>query len=289
MTRMILHAANLNHRIPPGLLAGLELSLKAGINRIEVDVIPMKDGDFALLHDPKLENVSDISGQVAEQTAAFIQQVNYKDSAHTIGTLSQAVTLLQEFPVDGFLQLDLKPYAPLTPASLNNLVNWIKPVQHMVMVSSVADWAIRALHKIAPDLLLGFDPLLYLDLVQKKPREEGIPPFRVGAFGYLDDHPLAVQRWGKLSEYFEARAETLLQQVPADITWFINAQLLDEALNAGFNWIKYLQHEGNTVDAWTLDMDRHDLAVKLAESGVDYVTTNQLPEMAAHLKIHSGI
>lgn len=288
MTRLILHAANLNHQIPPGSLAKLELCLKAGINRIEVDVIPMKDGDFALLHDPKLENVSEVSGEAAEQTAAFIQQVKYKDSTHKIGTLSQAVALLQEYPVDGFLQLDLKPYAPLTPTSMSNLVNWIKPIQHSVMVSSVADWAVRVLHKIAPDLLLGFDPLLYLDLVEEEPREEGIPPFRVGAFGYLDDHPLAVQRWGKLSDYFEARAETLLQQVPSGITWFINAQLLDEAMDEGFNWIKYLQEAGNTVDAWTLDMDRPDLASRMAESGVDYITTNQLSEMAAHLKIHSG-
>lgn len=288
MTRLILHAANLDHQLPPGSLAGLELSLKAGINRIEVDVIPMKDGDFALLHNPKLENVSEVSGLVAEQTAESIQEVKYKESPHYLGTLSQAVALLQEIPVDGFLQLDLKPYAPLTPESLRNLVNWIKPIQHSVMVSSVADWAVRVFHKIVPDLFLGFDPLLYLDLVQKEPREEGIPPFRVGAFGYLDDHPLAVQRWGKLSEYFEARAETLLQQVPAGITWFINAQLMDEVLNAGFDWIKYLHDAGNTVDAWTLDMDRLDLAARMAESGVDYITTNQLPEMAAHLKIQSG-
>jgi glycerophosphoryl diester phosphodiesterase len=288
MTRLILHAANLDHQLPPGSLAGLELSLKAAINRIEVDAIPMKDGNFALLHDPKLENVSAVSGHVAEQTAAFIQKVKYKDSPHYLGTLSQAVALLQEYPVDGFLQLDLKPYAPLTPESLRNLVNWIKPVQHSVMVSSVADWALRVLHKMAPDLLLGFDPLLYLDLVEEEAREEGIPPFHVGAFGYLDDHPLAVQRWGKLSDYFEARAETLLQQVPAGITWFINAQLLDEAMNAGFNWIEYLQETANTVNAWTLDMDRAELAARMAESGVDYITTNQLPEMAAHLRIQSG-
>ena len=287
MTLLILHAANLDHQLPPGSLAGLELSLKAGINRIEVDAIPIKDGDFALLHDPKLENVSEVSGLVAEQTAAFVQEVKYKDSPYYLGTLSQAVVLLQENPVDGFLQLDLKPYASLTPETLRNLVNWIKPVQHSVMVSSVADWALRVLHKMAPDLLLGFDPLLYLDLVEEEPREEGIPPFRVGAFGYLDDHPLAVQRWGKLSDYFEARAETLLQQMPAGITWFINAQLLDEAMDAGFNWIKYLQEAGNTVDAWTLDLDRLDLALRMAESGVDYITTNQLAEMAARLKIQS--
>lgn len=287
MTHLILHAANLDPQMPSGSLAGLDLSLKAGVNRIEVDVIPLKDGDFALLHDPKLENVSEVLGQVTEQTAAFIQQVKYKDSTQNLGTLSQAVALLMEYPVDGFLQLDLKPYSPLTPESMRNLVNWIKPVQHSVMVSSVADWALRVLHKMVPDLLLGFDPLLYLDLVEEEPREDGIPPFRVGAFGYLDDHPLAVQRWGKLNEYFAARAEALLQQVPAGITWFINAQLLDEAKDAGFNWIKYLQETGNTVNAWTLDMDRLDLASRMAESGVDYITTNQLPEMAAHLKIQS--
>ena len=118
MTRLILHAANLDKQLPPGSLAGLEMSLKAGINRIEVDIIPMKDGDFALLHDPKLENVSEFSGQVAEQTTANIQQLKYKDSTYNLGTLSQAVALLQEYPVDGFLQLDLKPYAPLTPESL---------------------------------------------------------------------------------------------------------------------------------------------------------------------------
>ncbi len=76
--------------------------------------------------------------------------------------------------------------------------------------------------------------------------------------------------------------------MPAGITWFINAQLLDEAKDAGFDWIKYLQDTGNTVNAWTLDMDRLALASRMAESGVDYITTNQLPEMAAHLKIQSG-
>jgi len=84
MTQLILHAANLDPQLPPGSLPGLELSLKAGINRIEVDVIPMKDGDFALSHEPKLENVSEVSGQVVEQSADFLQQVKYKGYAENI-------------------------------------------------------------------------------------------------------------------------------------------------------------------------------------------------------------
>lgn len=283
MTQIILHAANYDQQVPAGSLAGLEMSLQAGVKRVEVDVIPLRDGDFALLHDPRLENFSDVSGNVAEQTADFVQGLKYKGSEMHLGTLSQAIELLKKYPIGGFLQLDLKPYAPLTPTSLSNLVKWIRPVEPMIMVSSVADWAIRFLHRLAPDLSLGFDPLLYLDVVAEEPREAGIPPFRIGAFGYLDDHPLAVQRWGELGEYFAARAEALLQQVPDEITWFLNAQLLDEAMLAGFEWINYLRATGNTVDAWTLDMDCSDLALKMKESGIDFITSNQLHEMLEYL------
>jgi glycerophosphoryl diester phosphodiesterase len=284
MTDLILHSANLDHDLPPGSLIGLEKSLKAGVSRIEVDVIPLKDGDFALLHDPQLEQISDGSGSVVEMTSEDVHSLTYKNSDYRLGTLSQAIKLLEENPLNGFLQLDLKPYAPLTPASMRNLVNLIEPVKASIMVSTVADWAIRILAKMAPDLLLGFDPLLYLDLVEDEPREEGIPPFRVGAYGYLDDHPLAAQHWGSLKDYFEARAEALIQQVPAGITWFINAQLLEEAMDAGFSWVQYLHGYRNKVNAWTLDMDRTGLAVKMSDLGVDYITTNQLHEMEDLLK-----
>ena len=283
MTELILHSANIDKRLPTGSLHALEMSLKAGISHIEVDVIPLKDGDFALLHDPKLEHVSNGTGSVTDQAALDVQNLYYLNSLEKLGTLSQAVQLLHDHPIDGFLQLDLKPYAPLTPSSLKNLLLLIKPVQNKILVSSVADWAIRFLNKMAPDLLLGFDPLLYLDVVKGEPREEGIPPFRIGAFGYLDEHPLAAQRWGKIHDYFGARAEALLQQVPAGVIWFINAQLLDEAMISGFNWIEYLHKQGSPVDAWTLDMDRVELARKLVTSGVDLITTNQLPEMAREL------
>lgn len=284
MTELILHSANIDRRLPTGSLPALELSLKTGISHIEVDIIPLIDGDFALLHDPQLEHISNGSGSVTEQTAKDVQNLNYLKTNKNLGTLSQAVTLLQDHPIDGFLQLDLKPYAPLTPSRLENLLLLIKPVQNKILVSCVADWVIRFLYKKAPDLLLGFDPLLYLDLAKSEPREEGVPPFRLGAFGYLDEHPLAAQRWGKLNEYFGARAEALLQQVPVGVTWFINAQLLDEALISGFNWIEYLHEQGSPVDAWTLDLDRAELARKLVTSGVDLITTNQLPEMVRNLE-----
>ena len=75
-------------------------------------------------------------------------------------------------------QLDLKPQTPLTPPLIDSLLRIIQPAFERVQVSSVADWAIRALHHFAPTLDLGFDPLLYLDVVDDEPRPPQVPPFR---------------------------------------------------------------------------------------------------------------
>ena len=283
MTELILHGANLDHSLPFSSLANLELSLQKGIPRIEVDVFPLKDGDFAMLHDPDLSHISHNSGSALDLAAGQIQAIQYKDSSELLGTLSQTVALMEQYPVQDFLQLDLKPYAPLTLTSLKNLVKLVQPVHNKIMISSIADWAVRLLHKISPDLRLGFDPLLYLDLVEDEPREAGVPPFRVGAYGYLDDHPLAARKWGSLEQYFEARAEALIQQVPGGSTWFVNARLLYESLQAGFDWIEFLHNSGYSVDAWTLDLDQVELATKLAKIGVDYITSNQVVALGEYL------
>ena len=125
MTELILHGANLDQSLPFGSLANLELSLQTGIPRIEVDVFPVKDEDFAMLHDPDLGHTSQDSGSALELTSAQIQKIQYKNSTELLGTLSQAVALLKRCPVQDFLQLDLKPYAPLTPTSLKNLIKMI--------------------------------------------------------------------------------------------------------------------------------------------------------------------
>ena len=109
----------------------------------------------------------------------------------------------------------------------------------------------------------------------------------MGAYGYRDDHPLAMMPWGSTADYLSARAEALWTQVPiAGAIWYIRASLLGCMLDDGFDWISDLRRRGAEVDAWTLDAGEPEqvaLARRLAAAGVDRITTNDAPALAVAL------
>jgi glycerophosphoryl diester phosphodiesterase len=291
---LIHHAAHNAHGGPPGSLSALENCLKAGAAVVEIDVLPLADGSLALLHEQDLAAETDGSGEASRMRREQVQDLHYRvDGAVTdekVGFLESALELLAAYPLTQRLQLDLKPYTPLTPAVLQGLLKMISPVKKRVQVTSVADWAVRALASSAPDLSLGFDPLLYLDLVDDEPRPKEIPPFRAGAYGLLDDHPLSAFRWGALYEYFDARAEALLVQVPRCVDWFIRAEVLQMALEAGFDWIGFLHQAGSKVDGWTIDIRQTghlELARYLVDHGVDALTTDTPSRLAEQLSVET--
>ena len=51
---LIHHAANCGHQEPSTSLAALKRCLESGAYKVEIDVIPLADASFALLHDPDL-------------------------------------------------------------------------------------------------------------------------------------------------------------------------------------------------------------------------------------------
>ncbi|KUK91618.1 MAG: Glycerophosphoryl diester phosphodiesterase [Anaerolineaceae bacterium 46_22] len=287
---LIHHAANCDRQAPSNSLSSIKSCLSAGAAFVEIDVLPLSDGSFVLLHDPNLSEDTDGKGNAAQMTRGEVENLHYLyDGAVTnekIGFLEGAVDLLTQFPNACRLQLDFKPFAPLTESALQNFLSIIKPVMDRVQVSSVADWALRALANAEPELPLGFDPLLYLDLVEETPRPKNIPPFRIGAYGLLDDHPLAAYQWGTMADYFAARAKALLVQAPQGCEWYIRAEVLKMALDAGFDWISFLHDHGSIVDAWTIDISQPDqiaLAKFLVDHGIDELTTDQPSELAAKL------
>jgi glycerophosphoryl diester phosphodiesterase len=268
----------------------LRACLEAGARVVEIDLSPTADGDFALLHGPLLEQETTGSGPIHALTAARVAGLRHVWLGNVtdvpVGLLDQALALLRDHPHPVELQLDLKPDCPLDPTPLTRLVERLRSVKDRVRVTSPGDWLVRRLRALDPDLPLGFDPLLYLDLDSEEDEGRDVPPFRQGAYGYLDDHPLASQRWGRPADYLAARAEALWLQASAVAVWYINARLLGRALDEGFDWIAYLHERGAQVAAWTLDPDNPEavvLARRLAERGVDRITTNDAPAMARAL------
>jgi glycerophosphoryl diester phosphodiesterase len=287
-TLLIHHAAHRGYDYPPNSLRGLRHCLESGAHIVEVDITPLAGGDFALLHGGRLEEATDGSGPVSAATADQVSRLRYAwqgaITGEQVGLLSQAVALVGACPALQELQLDLKLHALLADAVLQDLLRWIEPVKSQIRVTSVADWVLRRLRAMDADLSLGFDPLLYLDVDTGD--EEDSPPFRVGIYGYRDDHPLAVHGWGSAADYLAVRAEALWAQTPANAAHYIRASLLARALDNGFDWIAFLHGHSAQVAAWTLNAERPDdvaLARRLAAAGVDRITTNDAPRLAAIL------
>lgn len=288
---LIYHAATLGGRFPPNSLSGLAACLADGAAIVEVDVAPLADGDFALLHDGRLDAATDGAGPVADATAAQARGLRLRWRGaltdEPVGTLSEAVALVAAHPGLAELQLDLKPHAPLTETILAGLLRQIKPIRRRVRITSAADWALRRLRVLDAGLALGFDPLLYLDV--ERPPEPGAagrlrtPPHHAGAYGYLDDHPLAADRWGSARQYLEGRVEVLAAQAAAGI-WYVRAALLARMLEDGFDWIAWLHLHGSQVAAWTLNPNQpHHIALarRLIRLGVDRITTDDPVGLAA--------
>lgn len=291
---LIHHAANRSHAYAPNSLQALRHCLEAGARIVEVDITPLAGGDFALLHDMLLEKATDGSGYTFATTADQVARMHYLRSGGTtderVGLLSHAIELVQDFPNLQELQLDLKPHAPMTDAVLTDLLQSVEAVKRQVRVTSVADWALRQLHRLDGSLLLGFDPMLYLDAVDGTSQDETTPPYRVGAYGYRDDHALASRVWGASNDYLAARAEALSVQAPAGTAFYVRASLLALTLCDGFDWIAYLHDRDALTVAWTLDADDIDqvaLAERLVAAGIDRITTNDAPKLAQAIEASS--
>jgi glycerophosphoryl diester phosphodiesterase len=286
---MVYHAAGRSNRFPPNTLRGLSDCLVAGARFIEVDINPLADGAYALLHERFLEDETNGKGSVTAATGQMVGELRRrwqgKLTDERVALLSDAVALAAGAQTLVELQLDLKAYTPMPDVALASLGRMVGPLGRRVRVSSTSDRDLRRLHELAPDLALGFDPLRHLDVDPGPGKAASRYLRRIGAYGYLDDHALAADRWGTASEYLVARADALWAQAPVSM-WYIRATLLARMLADGFDWIADLHRRGAQVTAWTLNPDRPHhlgLAAELIGHGVDRIITDDAPRLAEAL------
>jgi len=144
---LIHHAANGSHQYPPGSIAALVECLSSGAKFIEIDIIPLADGSFALLHDQHLAAATSGKGLASQMSRSQVSSLRYKVdgriSDEPVGFLEDAIDLLRLHPRTLRLQLDLKPFSLLTESTRCSTSTSLKK-SHALKTSRPSVWALTA-------------------------------------------------------------------------------------------------------------------------------------------------
>lgn len=292
------HMAALDGALVPNSLEAIRACLAAGAAIVEIDVTALAEADYLLVHDPRLESETTGTGLVGACSMAEVGRLRFVHRGVAtdvrVPVLSQVVRLFRDTPGKTRLHVDYKNTRPFaTDEPLRRLVDLLAPLGPRAIVSSKADWQLRRLRDLAPWLDLGLDVHAHVD--HRNPArpetERRYPPYRLGAYGYWDDHPLATERTWPAAEYLADRCTTIAGLVPRISTVYISHRLLTQSLDDGFNWAEALHRRGIRLDAWTLDVGdpvAETNARRLLAAGVDLFTTNTPAALAALLAEASG-
>lgn len=291
---LIHHKAHLDTSdTPPNSLAGVRACLDHGAPIIEIDVIALASDDFLLVHDHELASETTGNGAVGDctpQTARSLHLKPHRDGAspHPVALLSDVVAALLDHGGGSRLHVDWKDYVPFpTDEPLHRLARILKPLGDRVFLTHCADWQLRRLRRIAPWLEIGFEVQFYFDL--RDPAgdyDPMMPPYRQGAYGFHDDHPLALAQSWPIEAYLADRCDMLLHQAPGISTVCVSHHTLMACLNHGFNWADAVRDAGLTISTWTLDADNPvalSNARTLYDAGIRRFTSNTPLALAQHL------
>ena len=270
---------------PENSLAALEECFRASVARAEIDIAMLRDSDFLVAH----SGIDCGSGPVNIRATTRREAENYylwrhgKPSSHRPPLFSEVVATIAAIPSATLLELDMKDVDPLPWPRVEELTQLVQPIKERVVFSGT-DWNLRRLLKVDPTLRMGFNPALYLDWLPEGVRfNEHFQPPR-GAYGYLDRHPLAFQKFTSVDDYLSDRLGGILRLVPnlqeVHLRLLAFERMLDDGVTEAAN---LFQREGVALDVWTLDVGTPNWQKRFARivaAGVDIITTNTARAMA---------
>lgn len=269
-------------------LAALNEVMEGEVAVLEFDVNYLSDSDFALIHDGTLERETTSSGSVRKLSSAEFKALKYRDSDEHGTLLSEIVSILKaaDFPVK--VQVDFKEKMPITDDDARLLLNAIEPLREnnsiTVVIGCLADWNLRTFRRIDSSIDVGLDFAFHLDA----PVDGMLRlPTRLGAYGYLDDHPLALRRLQSTESYLRDRVESLIALVPNAYEFYLRKDFVVQALDDGFNPIAFIHEQlpESFVDVWTIDYGTDgakETIERSLEAGADQITTNTAVQWAEH-------
>jgi glycerophosphoryl diester phosphodiesterase len=272
--RFVPHMAVLSGAHAPNSLSAIRECFDANVARIEIDTHSLTGDDYAVFHDHRLESHTTGSGTLGRATPNDIRAARFRDRPDDRPPLlTEVIAAARGARTE--IQLDLKDWRPLTDDRVHALLEAVAPMKERVIVSTGQDWNLRILHQADPYLPIGFDPGHYIDHAS-----EGSPfflPRTMGAYGYRDDHPLAIGRTGDATEYLAQRFALLMLQAHDCREFFLSYRLVLQMLDDGFNVADFLHAAGLDANVWTPDFSGATSVTmlrRLIGAGVDRITTN---------------
>lgn len=241
------HRALWSGRHPQNSLEGLRECYAERLARVEID-FRLADGELIVAHD-------------ARSRAGAL-------------SLRDALEVVREAPPGPtVLMLDAKDDEPWPPQVVERIARLIEPVRDRIFVGSPADWNLRRLRAVVPDVTIAFDPMYYFE---RKGSDSALPG-RAGAYGYRDAHPLAYRRTVPVAEYLRERLDGLIRQVPGVRELHVRLALFEQMQGDGVDVPAIVHDAGALIDVWTLDAGTARWQERLwraLDAGVDIVTTN---------------
>lgn len=281
--RFVCHMGVLSGKHPRNTMAAIAECFDAGAERIEIDIHSLDGPDYVVFHDRRFDDTTTIKGSLGRTSPEAVRGARYRGHAeHAPPLLSDVLRMARDAATE--MQLDLKDWRPLGEDRLRALVELLEPIRERVIISTGQDWNLRRLHQIDPELPFGFDPGHYIDHAR-----EGSPyflPRNMGAYGYRDDHPMAIGRTEGTLDYLRERFAMLAMQAPGAREWFLSYLLVLQMLDDGFNVAEWLHERGVDANVWTPDFKGAESVKqleRLIEAGVDRITTNTVMSWRAAL------
>jgi glycerophosphoryl diester phosphodiesterase len=275
------HKALLSGKHHGNTIGGVAECAAAGVPRFEIDIHSIDDADYVVFHERRLEKETTAEGPIGRATVGQIKACRFLHDKHDRPPLlSEVVDAVVSSNTQ--VQLDLKDWRPMPEARIRTLLNAVAPIHDRVIVSTGQDWNLVRLHRADPELALGFDPGHYLDHgIEEQPM---FLPRNIGAYGYRDDHPMAVGKTEDVRDYLHDRWTLLGLQAPWAKEFFLSYVLILQMLDDGFDVVAWLHEHSIAVTAWTPDYRNAkslDVLDKLMAAGVDRITTNTIPAWEA--------
>jgi glycerophosphoryl diester phosphodiesterase len=273
---------------PENSLLAIQECYRERVARVEIDINILRDADFLVTHDPDLDRMTTGTGLVAETTRSEATRLRFRHagavSSERPSLLSDVVDAIRAEPFPTMMELDAPDFRPWPWPRVEGLARLVEPVKDRIVFGSCADWNLRRLLRVDPTVPVGFNPAYYLDWIPPEGPPEPSPRGR-GAYGYLDDHPLALERFDTTANYLRDRLGGLVRLVPGSRELHIRLQTFERMRDDGVDDAVDLFHQaGMLVDVWTLNAGTPRWQERLHRAiaaGVDMVTTDTAHELAA--------